>query len=287
MKPDINAFFDPETSTLTYIVFDPKTKDAVIIDPVWNYEPEASKLTTKCADEVRDFVAARKLHVHLLMETHTHADHISSAQVLKASYPDSKLVIGKHICDVQKYFAGFYNMQKSFVPDGHQFDTLLNDQGVIHAGSLAIKTIFTPGHTPACASYLIGDAVFTGDALFTPDYGTGRCDFPLGSAADLFDSVQKLYQLPESTRTFTCHDYQPGGRALIYESTIGEHKRANIHLHASTRKEDFVAFRNKRDATLNMPRLLLASIQINMCAGQLPTAESNHMHYLKIPLTLA
>lgn len=286
MKPDVKAFFDSETSTLTYVVFDPQTKDAVIIDPVWNYDMAASKLSSKSVDEVKEFVSARGLCVHLLMETHAHADHITGAQILKASYPHAKLVIGEHIRDVQKHFASFYNLPKSFVPDGHQFDMLLADQSMIHAGSLAIKTIFTPGHTPACTSYLIEDAVFTGDALFTPDYGTGRCDFPLGSAADLFNSVQRLYQLPDSTRTFTCHDYQPGGRKLLYESTIGEHKRTNIHLKSTTTKAEFVAFREKRDASLSLPRLLLASIQINMCAGQLPDAESNHTRYLKIPLTV-
>jgi glyoxylase-like metal-dependent hydrolase (beta-lactamase superfamily II) len=231
-------------------------------------------------------VKGEGLNIHLIMETHAHADHISGAQVLKQAFPKAPVVIGNRIRDVQKQFGALYNLQTPFAPDGHQFDALLDDQQEIHAGSLAIKVLFTPGHTPACASYCIGDTVFTGDALFMPDFGTGRCDFPLGSAADLFDSVQKLYKLADSTRTFTGHDYQPGGRALAYESTIGEHKKSNIHIKASTTKDEFVAFRTKRDATLAVPRLLLPSVQVNICAGHLPPPESNNTRFLKSPITI-
>jgi glyoxylase-like metal-dependent hydrolase (beta-lactamase superfamily II) len=285
MKPTVKAFFDPETSTLTYVVFDPASKDAAILDPVWNYDAASSKLSTKSTDEVVAFVREHALNVHLVMETHAHADHISGSQLLKRELPKSRLAIGKRIRDVQKEFAKIYNLPSSFVPDGHQFDVLVSDGETITAGTLAIKAIFTPGHTPACASYVIGDAVFTGDALFMPDFGTGRCDFPLGSASDLYDSVHgRLYSLPDNLRTFTGHDYQPGGRALKYESTLGEQKLSNIHIKASTPQDEYVAFRTKRDATLSTPRLLLPSVQVNINAGHLPTPESNGVSYLKIPL---
>jgi glyoxylase-like metal-dependent hydrolase (beta-lactamase superfamily II) len=285
MKPKVKAFFDPDTSTLTYVVFDEDSRDAVVMDTVWNYDQNAAKLTTKSCDEVLAFISENRLLVHLIMETHAHADHISAAQLAKKAIPKSRVVIGQRICDVQKEFGRIYNLQ-GFEPDGRLFDVLLGDGESINAGTLKIETIFTPGHTPACASYLIGDAVFTGDALFMPDFGTGRCDFPLASAADLYDSVHnRLYKLPEATRTFTAHDYQPGGRPLRYESTIGEQKQSNIHIKASTSKDEYVALRTSRDATLAIPRLLLASVQVNINAGHLPAPESNQVSYLKIPLS--
>lgn len=286
MKPQVKAFFDAETFTLTYVVWDEASRDAVIIDPVWNYDPASSKLTTKSVDEVCAFVQENGLTIHLIMETHAHADHVSGAQLLKKIFPKASLAIGSRIKDVQHAFGKIYNLSSDFVADGHQFDHLLNDGETKTVGTLSIKAIFTPGHTPACSSYLIGDALFTGDALFMPDSGTGRCDFPLGSAIDLYHSIhEKLYQLPDETRVFTCHDYQPGGRALRYESTIGEEKQANIQLKAATTKDEYVAFRTKRDATLSAPRLLLPSVQININAGNLPKPEDNNVSYLKIPLS--
>jgi glyoxylase-like metal-dependent hydrolase (beta-lactamase superfamily II) len=287
MKPQIKEFFDRATSTLSYAVYDPATKDAVILDPVWDYDPASSALTLQSAAAIEKFVRDHELRVHFILETHAHADHISSSQWLKNRFKGARIGIGSRIARVQSVFKGIFNLPADFPEDGRQFDFLLEEGVPLLAGSLRIETIFTPGHTPACASYIIGDAVFTGDALFMPDYGTGRCDFPGGSASDLYTSVHdKLYELPDETRVFTCHDYQPGGRALRWESTIGEQKRANIQLSMKTTRAEFIKFRTEKDATLAAPRLLLPSIQVNIAGGRLPTAESNGVRYLKIPLRL-
>lgn len=285
MKPTVKEFFDKNTWTLTYVVFDEKTNDAIVIDPVWDYDPAASKLSVESADLVYDFIQEKKLNIHYILETHAHADHVSGAQVLKQRIPGAKVGIGAKITDVQKVFKEIFNLNPNFATDGSQFDLLLNEETLLSAGSLEIKTIFTPGHTPACGSYLIGDALFTGDALFMPDYGTGRCDFPAGSAHDLYTSVhEKLYKLPDETRVFVGHDYLPNGRAMAFESTIGEEKRNNIQLKAETPREDFVHFRTTRDKTLAAPRLLLPSVQVNIDAGALPAPENNGARYLKIPV---
>lgn len=284
MKNQIKAFFDPATYTLTYVVWDEATKDAVIIDPVWDYDAASSKLTTKSVDEVVEFISQNKLQPHYVLETHAHADHLSGSQLFKKIYPNIKVAIGEKITEVQKVFKKFFNLGDEFPADGKEFDLLLKDESTLEAGSLKIKTIFTPGHTPACASYLIDDAVFTGDALFMPDYGTGRCDFPAGSSEALFESVQRLYKLPDATRVFVGHDYQPNGRGVEYESTIGEEKRNNIQLKLDTTRQDFVDFRNRRDKTLAAPKLLLPSVQVNIQAGHLPKSEDNGMPYLKIPV---
>lgn len=285
MKPAVKEFFDPATFTLTYVVYDPATRDAVIIDPVLDYDPKASKISKDSIGKVVEFARAEKLNIHYILETHAHADHLSGSQDLKREYPDAKLAIGARIRDVQNVFKDVFNLPPSFKADGSQFDLLLDDNQEIKAGSFAIRTIYTPGHTPACASYLIGDAVFTGDALFMPDYGTGRCDFPAGDSGALYDSVQgRLYALPDTTRVFVGHDYQPGGRPVAFQSTIGEEKKANIQLKGSTTREDFVSFRNKRDATLEAPKLLLQSVQVNINAGRLPEPESNGVSYLKMPV---
>ncbi len=285
MKPTVQSFFDNATWTLTYVVYDPKTLDAVVIDPVWDYDPAASKLSTHSAGQVTEFVESNRLKVHYIIETHAHADHISGSQILKAKWPNAKIGIGARIKAVQEVFKGVFNLPKDFKTDGSQFDLLINEGQKLTAGSLTIDTLYTPGHTPACASYVIGDAVFTGDALFMPDYGTGRCDFPAGSADDLYTSVhEKLYKLSDSTRVFVGHDYMPGGRELKFESTIGEEKRKNIQLNAETTREQFVQFRTTRDKTLGAPRLLLPSVQINIDAGRLPQAEGNGTRYIKIPI---
>lgn len=284
MKPSVKAFFDPATYTLTYVVYDEATKDAVIIDPVWDYDPAASKLDDKSVKDVLHFIKENSLKPVYVLETHAHADHLSGSQEFKKYFPEIKVAIGENIKEVQKVFKKFFNLEESFDTEGKSFDLLLKDNSTLKAGSIEIKTIFTPGHTPACASYVIGDAVFTGDALFMPDYGTGRCDFPAGSADALYDSVQKLYQLPESMRVFVGHDYQPGGRGVEYETTIGESKRNNVQLKKETPRQDFVDFRNRRDKTLSAPKLLLQSVQVNIAAGKLPQAENNGMPYLKIPV---
>lgn len=285
MKPTVKEFFDKATWTLTYVVYDSATKDAVILDPVWDYDQASSKMSTDSANQVLQFVESNKLKVHYILETHAHADHISGSQYLKQKLSGSKIGIGSKITDVQKVFKRVFNLDPEFKTDGSQFDLLLEEGKTLKAGTLNIETIYTPGHTPACSSYVIGDAVFTGDALFMPDYGTGRCDFPSGSASDLYVSVhEKLYKLPDNYRVFVGHDYLPNGRALAFESTIGEEKKKNIQLNIETTKNQFVEFRNSRDKTLAAPRLLFPSVQVNIDAGHLPNAEENGSRYLKIPI---
>lgn len=285
MKPTVKEFFDKATWTLTYIVFDDKTHDAVIIDPVWDYDPAASKMSTTSAEQVLDYVKQKNLKVYYILETHAHADHVSGSQYLKKQIPDTKIGIGAKITDVQKVFKNVFNLQSDFKTDGSQFDLLLEEGKPLKAGSLTIETIYTPGHTPACGTYVIGDSVFTGDALFMPDYGTGRCDFPAGSADDLYTSVhEKIYKLPDQYRVFVGHDYLPNGRPLAFKSTIGEEKEKNIQLKAETSRQEFVDFRTSRDKTLAAPRLLLPSVQVNINAGILPQQESNGTKYLKIPI---
>lgn len=285
MALEIKTFFDNATFTLTYIVYDKNSKDSIVIDPVLDYDPAASKITYESIDKVDEFLKSNNLNLHLILDTHAHADHLTGSAELKNRYPHAKVAIGKHITEVQETFAQIYNL-KDFNSSGVQFDLLLDEGKEVEAGTIKINTIFTPGHTPACSSFLIDDMVFTGDALFMPDYGTGRCDFPKGSAKDLYHSIhEKLYKLPDETRVFTGHDYQPDGRALKFESTIGENKKCNVHLKESTTEEEFVKFRTERDATLNAPRLLLPSIQINIDAGHLPKEEDNEARYLKIPLS--
>lgn len=280
---NVKVFYDAETFTLTYIVFDPATKDAVLIDSVLDYDPASGQYSYDSAKTVTSFIKDGGLNLHYILETHAHADHLTASIYLKEQFPNAKIGIGKNIQLVQEVFTGLFNI--NIPTDGSQFDQLFNDGEVVQAGSLSFKVIFTPGHTPACTSILMDDAVFTGDALFMPDYGTGRCDFPKGSAEDLYDSIMgKLYTLSDDTVVYTGHDYQPGGRELVYRSTIGAEKAENIRLKGDTTKADFVKFRSERDATLNAPRLLLPSIQVNIDAGHLPKPEGNGMSYLKLPL---
>ncbi|MCA9584013.1 MAG: MBL fold metallo-hydrolase [Myxococcales bacterium] len=282
----IQHFYDPRTFTLTYVVFDPETKDAVVIDPVLDYDPVGSKTSTESADSVVRFVRESGLEVHYALETHAHADHLSGAPYLKRVL-GARTVIGAHIREVQATFKGVFDLPASFATDGSQFDMLVREGETLRAGSLAVEIIETPGHTPACVTYKVGDAVFTGDALFIEDYGTGRCDFPKGSAEALFDSVHgKLYALPDATRVFVGHDYQPGGRALRFETTIGASKTSNVQLKASTPKDTFVSFRKERDRTLAAPRLLYPSVQVNVDGGRLPRPAANGHRYLRVPVNL-
>jgi glyoxylase-like metal-dependent hydrolase (beta-lactamase superfamily II) len=284
---EIKGFFDTRTYTITYVVFDEATRDAVIIDPVLDYDPVGSKIWTESVDVVLDFVKGKELNLHYILETHAHADHLSGAQKIKELYPNAKLGVGAKITKVQEVFKDVFDLPTDFPTDGRQFDLLLEDGQVMEAGSLSFKTIFTPGHTPACATYQFDDAIFTGDAMFMPDQGTGRCDFPAGSAEDLFESItQKIYTLPDTTRVFVGHDYQPGGRELKFETTVAAQKEANIQLPASRSREDFVRFRSERDAKLNEPKLLFQSVQVNVDAGKLPEPSDNEMRYLKIPLNV-
>ncbi len=279
----IEAFFDPATWTLTYVVWDPDTKDAVVIDPVLDFDPLAVDVSTHSAERVVAFCREKDLKVHYILDTHAHADHLSAFQHLKEVL-GAKIGIGAEIASVQEVFKGIFNFGDDFATDGSQWDVLVKDGEKLQAGSLTIEPIHTPGHTPACYTYRIGDALFVGDALFMPDQGTGRCDFPGGSAETLYDSVQRLYAFPDETRVFVGHDYQPGGRELAYETTIGASKRENVHLKAGMTKEEFVAFRSARDATLKPPRLIFQSLQVNANAGKLPTPESNGIRYLRMPM---
>ena len=284
---EIKTFFDKRTYTLTYVVVDSETRDAVIIDPVLDYDPAAAKTWTESVDDVLAYTKDQNLNVRYVLETHAHADHLSGSQRVKTAYPDAILAIGSKITTVQEAFKTVFDLPADFPTDGRQFDRLLADGETFEAGSLVFRTIHTPGHTPACVTYQVGDAVFTGDAVFMPDQGTGRCDFPGGSSTDLYHSVAKrLYELPPETRVFVGHDYQPGGRELAFESTIGEQMEKNVQLPAGKREADFVRSRDARDATLGAPKLLFQSVQVNVDAGTLPTAHDNGIAYLKIPLNV-
>jgi len=283
---NVQPFYDKTTYTLTYVVFDPASKDAVVIDPVLDYDPLASQTSTASLELVAAFLREHALRLHYVLETHAHADHLSGAQWLKRRF-DARTVIGEHIREVQHAFKPIFDLGPEVVTDGSQFDHLTTDGEVLSAGTLRLQTLSTPGHTPACVSYRIDDAIFTGDALFIEDYGTGRCDFPTGSAEDLYDSVHdKLYALPDATRVFVGHDYQPGGRAMQCQTTIGRSKQSNIQLRAQTTREEFVKFRAARDATLAPPRLLYPSVQVNVDAGRLPKPHPNGVRYLSIPINL-
>jgi glyoxylase-like metal-dependent hydrolase (beta-lactamase superfamily II) len=280
---NVHALYDAATYTLTYVVYDLKSKDAIVIDPVLDFDPASGKISEDSMKLLVQFIQEHSLRVHAILETHAHADHITSATRLKKYFPEAQIAIGARITEVQEVFRNFFNL-KDMPTDASQFDLLLHEETNYSFGTIALRAIYTPGHTPACASYVIDDMLFTGDTIFMPDYGTGRCDFPKGSAEALYDSIQKLYQLPDSTRVFVGHDYQPGGRELQYQTTIGAQKKENVQLNAMTSKEDFVAFRQKRDATLAAPRLLLPSVQLNIQAGRMPEKEDNAVAYLKIPL---
>ena len=283
---EIKAFFDEPTFTLTFVVWDETTKDAVVIDSVLNYDPIASQTSTDSLDELSDYVRQNGLRVHYALETHAHADHLSGAQMLKKRF-DAKTAIGASITAVQEVFSGVFDLGEGFATDGRQFDKLIEDGETLEAGSIEVKAIATPGHTPACLSYLIGDALFTGDALFMDDYGTGRTDFPKGSAKDLYCSVhERLYGLPDETRVFPGHDYMPGGRAVAWETTIGKSKANNPHLRAETPLEEFVGLREARNAELAAPRLLFQSVQFNISGGQLPQPGSTGIRYFKVPVNM-
>ena len=280
---EVKAFFDEPTFTLTYVAYDPDTRDAVVIDPVLALDALTWRTSTAAVDRVVDFVRVNRLRVHWILDTHAHADHLSGMDAIKRVL-HAPTAIGARITAVQEVFKDIYDLP-DFPADGRQFDRLLEDRDVIHAGKLAIEAMHTPGHTPACLSYLIGDAVFTGDALFMPDYGTGRADFPGGDAAALYDSVMyKLYTLPDDTRVFVGHDYMPGGRPLAFETTIGASSEQNVQLRNGTTRADFVAFRHHRDASLAPPRLILQSLQVNIDAGRLPAPAANGRRYLKMPV---
>lgn len=283
----IETFFDKDTSTLTYVVFDETTKDTIVIDPVLDYEPQSSTVATNSVDTVCQFIKENQLVPRYVLETHAHADHLSGSQILKNRFPQLLVAIGKNITKVQEVFKDVFNLPRNFPTDGRQFDHLMEEGKALEVGPIKIETIYTPGHTPACVTYKIDNIVFTGDAMFMPDMGTGRCDFPGGSAEDLYKSITtKLYCLPDETIVYVGHDYMPGGRELKYKTTIGEQKQNNIQLPATSTFVDFVKFRTQRDAKLSAPRLLFQSVQVNVDAGHLPQAENNEIRYLKIPINV-
>nr|WP_154653748.1 MBL fold metallo-hydrolase [Acinetobacter tandoii] len=283
IKPIVKAFFDKETNTFSYVVTDPNSHQSAIIDSVLNYDAASATTHTTSADEMIDYIQQNSLSINWILETHVHADHLTASQYLKQKV-GGVVAMSEKIAVVQETFSAIYNLEPKYFNATSSFDYLFKDGEHFKIGEINAYNIPTPGHTPACLSYVIGDAVFVGDTLFMPDYGTARCDFPKGSAATLFDSVQKLFALDGDMRVFLCHDYLPEDRDhFVYESSIAEQKKHNIHINESIKKEDFVQMRNQRDATLAMPKLILPAIQINMQAGQFPEPEENGIRYLKIP----
>lgn len=285
-KPDVISFFDETTHTVSYLVIDPKTKKCAIIDSVLDYEPCSGRTETRSADAIIETIAQLDLKLEWILETHAHADHFSAAPYIQKQI-GGVIAIGEHIPDIQKTFGGLFNAGQNFKMDGSQFGRLFKDREIFKVGDLEAKVIYVPGHTSACVAYYIGDTVFVGDTLFMPDFGSARCDFPGGDADTLYDSVQKLYALPNETRMFLCHDYKAKGRDYYaWETTVGEQKANNIHMNISVSREQFIEMRTARDKTLSMPTLIFPSIQINMRAGELPEPESNGVSYLKIPLNI-
>jgi len=282
-QPDVHARHHADTGTWTYVVSDPATRAAVIIDPVLDYEAKGARTGTGEAEAVLAYCAAERLRVDWILETHAHADHLSSAAWLKSRL-GAPVGIGAGIRAVQSAFKTIYGLPADFPTDGSQFDRLFADGERLPLGELEIEVIATPGHTSDSLSYLIGDAVFVGDSLFLPDAGSARCDFPGGDAGVLYDSVQRLYALPDATRVFVCHDYGPGGRAVQSQATIGEQKLGNIHARAGVSRDDFIAMRRARDATLALPALILPAVQVNIRAGELPPADADGKRYLRLPI---
>lgn len=283
-RPVVRAFFDKATFTVSYVVRDPASKACAIIDSVLDYDPTSGRTSYDSADAVIAHVRASGLEVAWQLETHAHADHLSAAPYLQCAV-GGKLAIGQHIMRVQDTFGKLFNAGADFARDGRQFDYLFQDGELFAIGGVQAIALHVPGHTPACMAYVVGDAVFVGDTLFMPDYGTARCDFPGGDAATLYRSIQRLLALPDETRVFLCHDYKaPKRETFIWETTIGVQRRENIHIHSGVSEADFVRLREARDRTLDMPRLILPSVQVNMRGGHLPEPEDNGVRYLKIPL---
>lgn len=287
VEPVIHAFFDEPTNTVSYLVADPETKRAAVIDPVLDYDHKSGKGSAKSADAILAKAADEGLAIDWVFETHAHADHLSGAPYIKIK-TGAKVAIGERIREVQKIFRPVFNAM-DVSGDGSEFDRLFKDGDTFEIGNLKGEVLATPGHTPACVSYKLGDAVFVGDTLFMPDYGTARADFPGGDARTLYRSIRKLVAMPAETRLFMCHDYLPkeGRKEFAWETTVGEELAHNIHVHEGVSEDDFVAMRSARDTTLPAPTLLLPSIQVNIRAGKLPPADDDGVHYLKIPVRLS
>ena len=279
----VQHFFDKATSTFTYVVSDAETGLAAVIDPVLDLDYASGTLTTRSADEVIQYIRAHHLSLRYILETHIHADHLSSAAFIREQL-GGEIVIGSQITIVQETFATIFAEGDGFRRDGTQFDLMLSDGDTLTFGGLEVRALHVPGHTPACMAYLIGDALFVGDTLFMPDAGTARCDFPGGDARSLYESCQRLLELADDTRVFVCHDYQPGGRGIAFESTVAEQRAHNIHVGAGISADDFVAMREARDADLDMPTLILPALQVNMRAGNLPPIDASGRLFLKVPI---
>ena len=285
MNPRIEMFFDQASATFTYVVIDESSKCAAIIDPVWGYDDKSGRTSTTGSDLIIDLIKREGLTLEWILETHAHADHLTSARYLKDTL-GGKTAIGYGITQVQKIFKGIFNIGDELKANGEPFDQLFADDDTFQIGNLTAKVLATPGHTNDSVTYLIGDNAFVGDTLFMPDAGTARCDFPGGDAATLYESIQRLYTLPDNTKLYMCHDYQPNERELLYVTTVKAQREANIHANKTTKVEDFVCTREARDATLDMPRLILPAVQVNIRAGNLPVAEANGIAYLKVPVNL-
>jgi len=285
-KPEIRAFFDEPTNTVSYLVWDAATKDGAVIDPVLNFDHRSGEATVKSAEAILAEAEKRGVKIGLVLETHAHADHLSSAPYIKLK-TGAAVAIGEHIKEVQRIFRPVFNAM-DVSGNGSEFDHLFKDGEHFRIGNIEAEVIYTPGHTPACVSYKIGDAVFVGDTLFMPDYGTARADFPGGDAHELYRSIRRILSMVPETRLFMCHDYKaPGRDQYAWQTTVGEERAKNVHVHEGVSEDEFVKLREARDATLAAPLLLLPSIQVNIRAGKLPPAESDGVHYLKIPVKLA
>ncbi len=283
MNPTVHGIFDPATWTVTYVVYDQPGGQAAVIDSVLDYDPKSGRTKTVSAQKVVDFVREQRLKVGWILETHAHADHLSAAPWLREQL-GGKITIGSNIRTVQGVFKRIFNLEESFNTNGSQFDHLFADGERFAIGGLEGEVLSVPGHTPACVAYRLGDAVFVGDTLFMPDVGTARCDFPGGDAPTLYRSVRKLLSLPPQTRLFMCHDYPPNGRPVAFECTVADQRARNIHVNDSISEQQFVEMRTWRDATLDMPVLILPAVQINIRAGHMPPPEPNGVSYVKIPL---
>lgn len=283
MNPTVKAFFDEATWTVSYVVYDQPGGHCALVDSVLDYDAKSGRTGTRSADALLAFVAQQSLTVQWILETHAHADHLSAAHYLRGKV-GGKMAIGAAITQVQKVFKGIFHLESEFQPDGGQFDHLLQDGEVFAIGKLQAQALSVPGHTPACMAFQVGDSVFVGDTLFMPDVGTARCDFPGGNAHHLYQSVRKLLSLPPDTRLFMCHDYPPPSRQPTWQCTVADQRAHNIHLHDGVTEAEFVSLRTRRDASLEMPALILPAVQVNIRAGALPPAEDNGVAYLKIPL---
>jgi glyoxylase-like metal-dependent hydrolase (beta-lactamase superfamily II) len=283
VSPEVHSIFDPATWTFTHVVYDQKSSACAIIDSVLDYDPKSGCTRTDSADRVIAFVKEKHLKVEWILETHAHADHLTAAPYLKQQL-GGRVAIGDHITNVQQVFKGVFNLEPAFATDGSQFDHLLKEGETLSIGGLTCHVMYVPGHTPACVAFHVGDTVFVGDTMFMPDVGTARCDFPGGDAKALYRSVRRILSLPLQTRLFMCHDYPPNGRAVRFDTTVAEQRRDNIHVHDGITEAAFVEMRTQRDATLEMPVLILPSVQVNIRAGKMPPKESNGVSYLKIPV---